>query len=341
MFPVALALFLALRSKFSVITLGFAEFTHEPRWAGAVATDRVAPGPISTLALDLATGPIETNRAKFIATGLGKARRTAAVPIHMGADSSIFTAAVLRAIGAKPSNRALLVAVGTNVSGLADAHSIDWIAGSVVFAAARQSTVRAVEQRGTGPDTGLSVPAGLALACAGPGMTQKRVFLATLADLVTLWTIIVVCAGSCLTSRSCKARKADALSIRNIAACTIVTVTFLAAVQAVSSDWTLILAALSDIARAADARASQMVTEGAIVASAALAAVGSIEASGARICTNSTGPSLRAEAVAINGIAGSTILATTLARALVSVCAFWTELVAQWPAVARGTSASS
>lgn len=62
----------------------------------------------------------------------------------------------------------------------------------------------------------------------------------------------------------------------------------LAAVQAVSSDWTLILAALSDVARAADACASQVVTEGAIVASAALAAVGSVEASGARICTNST-----------------------------------------------------
>uniref|UniRef100_A0A147BEL0 Uncharacterized protein n=1 Tax=Ixodes ricinus TaxID=34613 RepID=A0A147BEL0_IXORI len=340
-FPVALAFFLALSSKSSVIALRFAEFTHKTGRAGAIATDRITTGPISTLALDLATRPIETNRAKFIATGLRKARRTAAVPIHVGADSSIFAAAVLGAIRAKPSNRALLLAVGTNVSRLTDTHSIDWIASSVVFAAARQSAVRAVKQRWTGPDTGLSVPAGLALARAGPGVTQKRVFFATLADLVTLWTIIVVCAGSCLTSRSCKARKADALSIRNVAACTVVTVTFLAAVQAVSSDWTLILATLSDIAWAADARASQVVTEGAIVASAALTAVGSVEASGARICTNSTGPSLRAEAVAINGIAGSTVLATTLARALVTVCAFWTELVAQWPAVARGTSATS
>lgn len=139
------------------------------------------------------------------------------------------------------------------------------------------------------------------------------VFLAALANLLTLWAVIVVCAGSRLASGSRKAGKADALSIRNIAACTVVTVTSLAAVQAVSSDWTFILAALPDIARAADASASQVVTESSIVASAALTAVRSVEAGRAWVRTYSTGPSLGAEAVAINGIAGSTILATALA----------------------------
>lgn len=129
------------------------------------------------------------------------------------------------------------------------------------------------------------------------------------------------------------------MTIGNVAAGTIFTVAFLAAVESVRSDRAFILASFTHIPRATNAFARQVLTQGPIVAVAALAAVGAMEASRTWICTHCTRPSLGAEAASSDRVTSASVLAVALVGTLVSVSSSWTQLVAQRSCVPRSASA--
>lgn len=245
----------------------------------------------------------------------------------MRADSIVLAAAVLRAVGAKLAGRTMLTAVGAHEARFADARAINGVTGAVVLAAASEGALRAVEERHAGPRARLSVPAWLALALAGPRVTHDRIFFVTLTHMLASWSIELICAGSAFTPWPRESRKANTVSVGNIAVCPIITVTFLAAVEAVCSHGALVLAPFTHISGSADALARQMVAQGPIVALAALAAVGTVEASWAGVCTCHAHPPFGTEAAARDWITGAPILAATLVRALVSMRASRAQLM--------------
>lgn len=159
-------------------------------------------------------------------------------------------------------------------------------------------------------------------------MAHDGILFVTLTHMLASWSIQFICAGSAFTSWSSETRKADAVAVGNIATGTICAVTFLAAVQAVRSNWALVLAAFTHISRPTNTLASQVLAQGTIVAVAALTAVGPIETRWAGISAHRTRPPLRTEATPSDRVTGATILAVALARTLVSMCASWAKFMA-------------
>lgn len=326
--PVALALFLTIESVFPVITLGIAQLSQVARRAGAISRDRIAGGPVPALAPALALKAIGSHGAQFVAPCLEITWWTLAVTVDMRADPIVLTAAVLGAVGAKLASRTMLTAVGAHEARLADARAIDRVAGAVVLAAASEGALRAIEERHAGPGASLPVPARLALALARPRVTHERIFFVTLTDMFASWSIELICAGSTFTPWPCESGKADAVSIGDVAACPIVTVTLLAAVEAIRSHGALVLAPFTHISRSTDALARQVVAQCPIVTLAPLAAVGPMEASWAGVGTCHAHPSFSAEAAARDWVTCAPVLAATLVRTLVSMGASWAQLMA-------------